>query len=192
MKRIFLLALLVGSLSSASAAVYQFSALLTGAAEAPANASPGLGFAVASYDNTAQTLQLQTLFVGLMGNTTIAHIHAPTLIAGTGTASPATQVPTFVGFPVGVTSGLYSTTLNLTSAASYNPAFIAANGGTTAGAEAALAAALFGGQAYFNIHTSQFGGGEIRGFFTLVPEPSSFALLGMGAVAMALKARKKK
>jgi hypothetical protein len=52
----------------------------------------------------------------------------------------------------------------MTSAASYNPAFVTANGGTTAGAEAALLAGLEAGQAYLNIHTTMFPGGEIRGF----------------------------
>jgi hypothetical protein len=41
---------------------------------------------------------------------------------------------------------------------------VTANGGTTAGAEAALLAGLEAGQAYLNIHTTMFPGGEIRGF----------------------------
>jgi len=39
------------------------------------------------------------------------------------------------------------------------------HGGTAAGAEAALVGGLAAGQAYFNIHTSPFPGGEIRGQF---------------------------
>ncbi len=81
-------------------------------------------------------------------------------------AQPAlpTTTPTFAGFPLGVTSGSYNNTLDLTLASSYNPAYITANGGTTATAEAALAAAIASGRAYLNIHSSVFGGGEIRGF----------------------------
>ena len=37
-------------------------------------------------------------------------------------------------------------------------------GGTPASAETALFAGLLAGEAYFNIHTSRFRGGEIRGF----------------------------
>jgi hypothetical protein len=33
---------------------------------------------------------------------------------------------------------------------------------------------------YFNIHTSTFGGGEIRGQILPVPEPSAWALMGLG------------
>ncbi len=36
------------------------------------------------------------------------------------------------------------------------------------------------GQAYFNIHTQSFAGGEIRGFLTPVPEPQTYQLLAMG------------
>jgi CHRD domain len=54
---------------------------------------------------------------------------------------------------------------------SYNPAFVTANGGTTATAEAALLAGLAAGEAYLNIHTDNFTAGEIRGFLTPVPGP---------------------
>jgi hypothetical protein len=42
----------------------------------------------------------------------------------------ATTLPTFAGFPLGVTSGTYINTLDLTLASSYNPAFVTANGGS--------------------------------------------------------------
>jgi len=44
---------------------------------------------------------------------------------------------------------------------------------------------ILSNRAYINFHTVQFGGGEIRGFLTVVPEPSSVVLLGIGAVAIA-------
>jgi CHRD domain len=43
--------------------------------------------------------------------------------------------------------------------------------GTIAQAEAALIAGIEGGLTYFNIHTSEFPGGEIRGQLTAVPGP---------------------
>jgi hypothetical protein len=54
--------------------------------------------------------------------------------------------------------------LDLTSSASYSSTFLAAHGGTAAGGEAALASALANGQAYVDIHTSVYPGGEIRVF----------------------------
>jgi hypothetical protein len=138
-------------------------------------------------DTTAHTLHLHVTFSGLTGTTTASHIHAPTAIALTGTAGVATTTPTFAGFPLGVTSGVYDVTLDLTQSSSYNPSYVTANGGTTAGAESALLSAIASGKAYWNIHSSTFPGGEIRGF--LVPEPASLGLLAPVAV-MALRRRR--
>ena len=72
-------------------------------------------------------------------------------------------------------------------ATSHNPSFIGANGGTTASAEAALLASAAAGTSYFNIHTTVFPGGEIRGFLipAAVPEPSSVIMLGISLLAVA-------
>jgi PEP-CTERM motif/CHRD domain len=82
-----------------------------------------------------------------------------------------------------VTSGSYDQTFDMTLASSDNPAFIAANGGTTAGAEAALFAAIAADEAYLTIHTTTFPDGAISGFLVAlsVPEPSSLALAGAAA-----------
>jgi hypothetical protein len=40
-------------------------------------------------------------------------------------------------------------------------------------------------RAYLNFHTVQYGGGEIRGTLVAVPEPSTMALFGLGAFALA-------
>ena len=89
-----------------------------------------------------------------------------------------------------MTSGSYSNTLDLTLASSYNPSYVTANGGTTAGAETALLAALAADEAYLNIHTTVVPGGEIRGFLTLVPEPSTYALVSAGAGFLLLARRR--
>ena len=76
-------------------------------------------------------------------------------------------------------------TFDLTMGSSWNPAFISANGGTPAGAEATLAAGLAAGDAYLNIHTTQFPGGEIEGFLTpQVPEPGTFGLALFGVAGL--------
>src|SRR5581483_2234973 len=149
---------------SAHADIMRYVADLSGPAESPPNASPGIGFAEVLFDNTAHTLRVQVTFSGLLGTTTASHIHSATALPGTGTAGVATQTPTFMDFPLGVTSGTYDHTFDTTLLSSYNPAFVTANGGTAASAEAALAASLAAGTAYLNIHTTQFPGGEIRGF----------------------------
>src|SRR5512133_1206432 len=138
-------------------------AYLSGAAESPTNTSPGTGFTIVTYDSTAHTLRVQVTFSDLSAGVTASHIHA-TVVPPATTAGVATQVPTFQGFPLGVTNGTYDHTLDLTQASSFNPAFITANGGTAATAEAALVAAIASGHAYLNIHTTNFPSGEIRGF----------------------------
>jgi hypothetical protein len=109
-------------------------------------------------------LSVSVTFSSLLAGTTASHIHCCTTDPFTGTAIVATTLPTFANFPLGVTSGIYMNTLDLTQSSSYNPAFISANGGTTATAEAALLAGLAAGEAYLNIRTSLFQTGEIRAF----------------------------
>jgi hypothetical protein len=143
--------------------------------------------ATVDLDLLAHTLRVQVTFSGLLGNTTASHIHGPTALPGVGTAPVATTVPTFTAFPLGVTSGSYDHTFDLTLASSYNPAFVTTWGGI-AGAEAALASSLADGKAYLNIHTSVFGAGEIRGFLLAgsgaVPEPATLGLVAAGALVL--------
>jgi hypothetical protein len=180
---------LLGLTQGSSAAPVVFAANLSGAIEAPPNASPGSGRTVVVVDLDAHTLQVSATFRGLLGPTTAAHIHGPTDDPFPGnigqTAGVATQVPSFALFPLGVTEGSFDQILDMTLDSSYNPSFLAANGGTAASAEAALAAAIFEGRAYLNIHTEFARGGEIRGFLQPVPEPATVGLAGMGAISLA-------
>jgi hypothetical protein len=164
----------------ANATVHMFEATLSGAAEFVPNASPGTGDAFVTFDDVTHLLSVEMTFADLIGTTTASHIHAPTAEPREGNAGVATQVPFFVDFPLGVQAGSYAHVFDTTLASTWNPAFIAANGGTTAGAEAALLTAMNKSRAYVNIHTTQFPGGEIRGFLDAVPEPAAWALMLLG------------
>ncbi|MUI15226.1 CHRD domain-containing protein [Massilia dura] len=175
---------------SANATV--FTANLSGAVEAPPNASPGTGTVTVDFDVAAHTLTIDVTFSGLLAGTTAAHIHCCTALPETGTAGVATELPTFTGFPLGVTSGTYSHTFDTSLAATWNPNFITNfGGGTIAGAESAFLAGLGNGQAYLNLHTEFAPGGEIRGFLQPVPEPATFALLALGTPVVLLAARRR-
>jgi len=165
---------LIATAPRASAQVYV--APLSGANESVANASAGTGWVTVTYDSIAHSLRIQASFADLTGTTTAAHIHAPA--APPFDAAVATQTPSLIGFPLGVTMGSVDVTLDLTFASSLRPGYITANGGTVAGAEIALAQALASGLAYFNIHTSSFPGGEVRGNLASVPDSgASLAML---------------
>lgn len=178
-------------LSTANATILVYTAFMDGPSESPPNASPGTGTARVDYDPNNHSMRVRADFADLIGTTTQAHIHAPTAVPLSGTAGVATQVPSFSGFPLGVTAGSMDTTFDLTLAGSWNPAYVTANGGTAAGAETALAAALAAGKSYFNIHSTVEPGGEIRGFFQLIPEPTTVSLASAGVATALLLARKR-
>jgi hypothetical protein len=166
-RKSLLLVMFFGATYVSSGQIYWVS--LSGPAEAPPNNSPGTGTALITIDAVANTMRVQTTFSGLLAGVTASHIHAATAVAGTGTAGVATALPTFPGFPSGVTAGTYDQTFNMLLNSSYNPSYITNNGGTTASAFTALKAAIAAGKAYLNIHSSMFSGGEIRGFLNLCP-----------------------
>ncbi len=170
-------AVLVGLATSAPAAIV-YSVNLNGPNEAPPNASLGVGTGTITFDDTLNTMRVAVSFSGLTGTVTNAHIHARTADPFTGTAGVATQTPTFVGFPSGVTAGSYDNTFSMTDIASFNAAYVTANGGTAASAFSALLADAANGRAYLNIHSTSVPAGEIRGFLVAVPEPSGLILSG--------------
>src|SRR6266496_4978971 len=123
---------MVGASQNSRADVLTFVASLSGPAESPPNASPGTGFTTVTLDTIANTMRVQVSFSGLVAGTAASHIHSATTVPFTGTAGVATTTPTFAGFPLGVTSGTYDHTFDMTIASSYNPSYITANGGTPA------------------------------------------------------------
>jgi hypothetical protein len=151
----------VGTIAGCGDSVIVFTAALDAHLD-PTIVTSGTGTTTVTWNTATNQMTVDVAFSGLTAPTTLAHIHC--CIAPPGTTGVATAVPTFPGFPPGVTSGTYHRTFDMTDPTSYNPAFLAANGGSTAAAAAALLAGLEAGHAYLNIHTMQYPGGEIRGF----------------------------
>ena len=170
--------------STASGTVITYVTVLNGANEIPPNGSSATGTATLTLNG--DTLTVNEVFAGLIGGSaTAAHIHccAP-LGTNAGVAVPLVSFPS-------ATSGTYVQSFDLTLLATYNGTFVTNNGGTAASAEAALIAGLNAGQAYVNIHDATYPGGEIRGQLQAVPEPATWSLLSLSALALLILGRKR-
>ena len=143
-------------------------------------ASTATGNALVQLDLDLVTMRVVINFSGLNGNSVAANLFVPT--PPTGVGDIIANVPSLLAFPVGVTSGTYDQTFDLTVAGSYNPAFIAAAGGTVADALEALHDAVEADTAFITITSTSFALGEIRGGLTVVPEPATLSLFGLTAI----------
>lgn len=136
--------------------IVTFKAALTPGGENPATNSSGSGTFTATLDTSTNVFTYDVTFTGLTTNVTLGHIHGPA--AATANASPILNFATLAGatFTTGATSGTAHGTVVLTAATQITNSV---NGDS-------LKKLLFAGQTYANIHTTQNGGGEIRGQIT--------------------------
>lgn len=165
-----------------------YRAVASGPAESPPNGSPGSS--VSTFEIDGLLMRAEVPFRDLLGTTIDAHIHCCTTEAFTGVAPVAVPL---AGFPLQVTAGTYSNTLDLGDPAVYDPAFLASFGGTPEAASSALFDAIAANEAYVNIHTSEYPNGEIRGFLVAapIPEPATWGMLGAGLAGLAVMARRR-
>ena len=163
-------------------------AVASGQLESPPNASPGSS--IATFELDGNIMRAEVPFRDLLAGSTAAHIHCCTADAFTGNAPIAIPL---LDFPLGSRAGTYSHAFDLTDASVYDPAFLAAFGGTPASASSALIDAITANQAYLNIHTTLYPAGEIRGFLVAapIPEPATWGMLGLGLASLGMMARRR-
>ena len=165
MKRLLILTVMALGLAASHGAIYTFNLSLDGLQEVGPNASPGTGTGTALFDDSTTSISLSLNFSALTSSATASHIH--------------------LGAP-GVNGGV------IVSFVPYTPA---ATSGTITGGPlpfpSANVAALMAGNTYFNIHTANYPGGEIRGQLVLVPEPSAMSLAALGGLALIASRRRR-
>jgi hypothetical protein len=182
---------IAGAAAALPAAAHEviYAATLTGGAEIPTNTSPGSGAATVTLDLDTLMMNVHVTFAGLTSNATASHIHCCTVTPGANNVGVATMTPSFVDFPL-TKAGTYDHTFDMALASSYNSAFVSAQGGVS-NAFSALVAGMTNGNAYLNIHTGTFPGGEIRGLLHAVPEPETYGLLVVGLALLGWTTRRR-
>lgn len=123
-----------------------YTAVLTGFQEVPSNSATALGNGTLILNAAENSVTVSADFFALSGNPSMAHVH--------GAADPGASAPpiiTFTTLPAAVTGVL---------------------GPQTQAVSPTEVADIKAGRWYFNIHTSTFTGGEIRG--RIVPQQSRF------------------
>lgn len=143
--------------------------------------SSGFGAGFARYDDVTNTfLFVSVSGTGLSGTITDQHIH----IGGPGVSGPVALNMPAPQLNSGGNFSIFGTNI---------VAMPGPDNRTTL--NAAEEAALLAGNAYFNIHTSFDGAGEIRGQMiavTPVPEPETYALMLGGLALVGWAARRRK
>ncbi len=165
-------------------AATSFYGSLSGAQETMPNASTATGYGTAILSNDMNILTVAVSWNGLTAPAAAAHIHCCAMLGANGPVAVDLD-------PFAAITGNAMKVFDLTMASSYGGGFLAAAGGTAELARMRLINGLNGGEAYFNVHNSNFPAGEIRGQIAAVPEPASWAMLiaGFGLVGTSFRQR---
>lgn len=171
--------------TASHALVFTFNAALAGFKEVPANAATATGTAILDYDDkdtltlADDTYNFALSVFGLTGVATGFHIHG----AGSTTENGPVRVnlanAPFVNFNAGGTLLVGGNTVAAPVALFSNGPYV----------NLSLLDMLRNGLSYVNVHTTNFGGGEVRGQLievSVVPEPSTYAMFaaGLGVVGL--------
>jgi hypothetical protein len=174
---------------AAQATVYQFNATLNAAQEVSASASTATGVATLSYDDMGTvsladdsynfTMSVFGLSGGAIPGTAASayHIHGPAAAGVNGPVRVSLDAAPFVSLNAGSTL------------------LVGGNGVAPSSFGAmSMKDALMGSLAYVNVHTAANQAGAVRGqllLVSVVPEPSSYALLlaGLGVVGFVARRR---
>jgi hypothetical protein len=146
--------LALGGAASALATTYSYSAILLGLNEVPPNASPASGMGFLVYDDVAATITANESWSGLTAPATASHIHGPA-----DTAHNAAVIFPFSGVPAATSGAIPQQSFAIST--------------TQVGY-------LTSGLLYFNVHSSTFPGGEIRG--QILPEPTPTGVTSWGKI----------
>jgi hypothetical protein len=150
---------LLQSIPASAQATVTMRTTLTGAEETPAIVLTGaVGTAVVSVDTVNQELAVELRVFNLPTGSTASHIHI---------GPKGASAPVVIDFPIGTgRTGDFTLAFRVRDGAAFHARpEIGIN--TFADAIQAIA----GGNAYVNVHTSGFPGGEIRGQLAVDPNP---------------------
>jgi hypothetical protein len=157
--------------TAAFAATQQFLITLEPVAGGTTGGTGG-GSGTLLFDDTLNTLTFNNItYSGLSAPSSNAHIHGP--LPATGVIYGLVPTHTTLGDTFGTISG----TLQLVD-------------GTAGISLVDQINQLYNGQWYINIHSTALPGGEISGVI-LIPEPSTWALLGLGATLLGWRMRRR-
>jgi CHRD domain len=179
-------AITLAATATPATAATLFKTTLSGLNETTPNTSTATGSGTLGLSTDQNSVDVFLQWAGLTGPAVGGHVHC--------CAAQGANGPVAIDFgPSAVATGSLTRTYDLTLLSTYSAGFLNANGGTAASARTAFLNGLLGGRAYYNVHTSTYPGGEIRGQLAAVPETATWGMMiiGFGLVGGAMRVRRR-